>query len=860
MQLVEREEPLAALDRHLAAAAAAGRVVVLSGDAGVGKTALVTSWVRQRGGVRLHWGTCDGSATPCPLDPMLEAMPSLLAMPDLDDRFALLARVLADLRDGESSTPVLVLEDAHWADEATLDLLRAVGRRIGTTRALVVLTYRADEVAPGHPLAQLLGDLATSSLHRVEVAPLSPEGVRRLAGDASVDAALLHRRTGGNAFFVSEVLAARGEELPATVRDAVRARLARLTDGTRAALDVVAVFGRPAELDLLEALLGEGVSCLDEAVAAGVLVAQGDALRFRHELARETVDADIPPLRRLALHRQLVSVMRGPLATVDPARVAHHAEAARMGPLVVETAALAARRAAQFGGHREAVQQYQRALRFATGDDHRLPLLRGLGYELYLVGRTDEALSAFGDVLAIARQREDLLVMGTCHRWLSRLHWFAGRRAAAESHGLRALELLADAEPGFEPAMAFSNYAQLRMLADDRDGAVQWGQRAIAMGEAIGSEEVVVHALNNVGTARLRAGDGELGRQQLEESLERALAGNLHEHAARAYSNLGWQAVDDYALADAERWVGAGLEFCRDRDLDSWLLYLTGNRARLRLLLGRLDEAAEDAARVLASPHVAAVNRISPLLVAGLVCARRGASLAGELDEALAVAVPTEELQRVAPVAAARAEAAWLSGDVASMDESLDQAYALALRIGSPWCRGELAVWLQLAGRLTSPPGEVAMPYALQLSGEHAAAADAWAGLGCAYHSAMALATSSSPEDVRRAVVALDTLGAPAAAARAAQHVARLGGRTVRGPRPTTRSHPAGLTAREVEVLDQLLLGSSNADIAAALGVTTRTAEHHVAAVCAKLGARTRREAAESARARGMGSHPPQGG
>lgn len=226
MELLEREGPLRELEAALEdALAGAGRVALVSGEAGIGKTALIEAFTRaHRNTVRVLWGACDALFTPRPLGPLFDMAgqtggPLLAALNSDANRNVIFSAMLAEL---QRRPTLLVFEDVHWADEATLDLLRFLGRRIARTSALLVLTYRDDELGPRHPLRLLLGDLtAPNYTRRIAVAPLSEAAARTLVGERRIDVAALHRQTGGNPFFISEVLEAGGGGIPSTVRDAV---------------------------------------------------------------------------------------------------------------------------------------------------------------------------------------------------------------------------------------------------------------------------------------------------------------------------------------------------------------------------------------------------------------------------------------------------------------------------------------------------------------------------------------------------------------------------------------------------------------------------------------------------------------
>jgi predicted ATPase len=288
MALLERDSQLRATSGWLAEAAAGhGRLVFVAGEAGVGKTAFVQRVAQDAAGTaRVAVGACDGASTPAPLGPLVEMLPELPAglWPPGAVRHDVFAHLVAALRPPAPARPyLLVVEDAHWGDESTLDLLLHLSRRIHTCRALVLVTYRPEDVAADHLLRRVLGDAATAAgTRRLDLSPLSPAAVGQLAGGrAGVDAEELHRRTRGNPFFVTEVLAAGSAAVPATVRDAVLARTTRLSESARHALDVVALAGARAEVALIEAVLGAGLHAIDEPIERGILLLTGGELTFR---------------------------------------------------------------------------------------------------------------------------------------------------------------------------------------------------------------------------------------------------------------------------------------------------------------------------------------------------------------------------------------------------------------------------------------------------------------------------------------------------------------------------------------------------------------------------------------------------
>jgi DNA-binding CsgD family transcriptional regulator/tetratricopeptide (TPR) repeat protein len=853
VDLLERSRPLEELGRLTTEAASGrGRLVLVGGEAGVGKTTLVrqfTSTVPAR--VRLLWGACDPLSLPRPLGPLVDVAPALGdAFSRLLDVEAPRARLFATLRDVLGvSTHVLVLEDMHWADDASLDLLRYLGRRIDSTRSLVVATYRDDEVGPRHPLRVALGDLATSNaVHRLKLESLTHDGVRRLAAGSGLDPVELHRRTGGNPFFVTEVIAAGGTSMPPTLRDAVLARVARLTTSGRRTLEAAAVLGSRFPPALLAEVDGGDDQRLEECLGSGVLIRDAGLIAFRHELSRDAILEAMLPGQGAELHGKALAARRESSSHPDSFEtLAHHAEAAGDGEAVLELAPLAARRAAELGSHREAAAQYGRALRWADAlpPSERAGLYESRSYECYLTGQMEEALSARQQALSIWSELGDAMKVGESHRWLSRLSWWLGRSQDAENHARQSLAVLEGAEPGPQLAWAYSHFAQIHMLAARRQQAVEWGNRAIALAEQLGEREVLCHALNNVGVANSHHGSGESGVLLLERSLALALELEHDEHVARAYTNLSTISVYARRLGAARRHLQAGLEYCTEHDLDSWRLYMTGWLAVCEFWEGGYAQAARLAEEMLKYPRLA-VARIQPLLVLGRLRTRCGDDQAWEvLDEAWALASGTGELQRVGPVAAARAEAAWLAEDFSRVHNEAQFAFDLALDRHDPWAIGEVGFWLWRAGRIDGSPQGAAEPYALQMDGQARKAAECWRAIGAPYETAMALADLDDERSLREAHQIFERLRATPMADRVGRRLRARGVRDLtRRPRTSTRSNPSGLTARELEVLRLVADGLRNADIGERLFVSAKTIDHHVSSLLGKLGARTRSEAA----------------
>ncbi len=862
--LLERAPFLANLGQRLEESRETGRLVLVGGEAGVGKTALLRRFcLVHAGAVRALWGACDPLFTPRPLGPLLdiaertggplEQVLKREAKPH--EVVAVLLRILRS-----SSPSIIVLEDVHWADEATLDVLRLAARKVESAPALFVASYRDDELDRSHPLRLVLGELVTlPAVSRLRLPPLSPAAVEALARPFRVDADELYRKTGGNPFYVTEVLSAGGAEVPPTVRDAVLARVARLRPGAQRLLECVAVVPARVELSLLETVGGDAFASLDECLSSGMLQVEAGAVAFRHDLARLAVEDAIPGHRRIELHRRVLSALAGSTAS-DPTRLAHHAEMAGDAEAVLAYARAAGERAARAHAHREAAAQYARALRFA-GDlppEPRAELLERRSHECYLTDQFNEAIETHKRALECRRKHGDRRKEGDSLRAFSRLLWCAGRIVEAEKPAREAVALLEQFPPGRELAMAYSNISSLYMNAEDGEGTIAWGSRALELAQRLDEPEVLVHTLNNFGTMELLRGMPE-GRQKLERSIKLAEQAGLEEQVGRAFIHLAWAAARTRRFDLADR-IAVGIEYCSERGLDLWLFYLVAYRARLELDQGRWTEAADSAAFLLRDPHSATLLRILALGVLGLVRARRGdPDHRPLLDEALVLAAGVDELQHTAPVAGARAESAWLEGNSRAINDETRLAFERALKVGDPWTIGELAYWRWRAGLLETPPARAAEPYALQIAGEWERAAQLWTEIGCPYEAALALADADDEAVLRRSLEELQRLGAATAAAMVTRRLRQLGARDIpRGPQPSTRAHPAGLTSRETEILALMARGLRNNEMARHLHVSLRTVDHHVSSVLAKLGVRSRTEAVAEASRRGFLAQTPQ--
>ncbi len=861
-RLLERDEAHAQLDADLERARlGSGRVALVGGEAGVGKTSLVRTFTGlHEGEVRVVWGACEALFTPRPLGPVYDiahGLEGFAAEPPTTS--AARTRYFGALLDELRSQPtVAVFEDVHWADEATLDALKYLGRRVDHAPSLLVLTFRDDEVGVSHPLRQLLGDLPSATTTRVSLLPLSIEAVGELARRAEQSPRGLYEATGGNPFYVTEVLAGEGGDVPATVSDAVLARASRLSPGGRRLLDAVAVVPGSVEIWLLEELAGDDMAHFAECLASGMLTPSSLGVGFRHELGRLAIEHALTPDRRIGLNEGALRALAArPEEGRDLSALAHHADAAGNGEEVLRFAPAAAARASAVGAHREAAEQYARALSYHVAADHdRLSLLEGYATETTLTGRYAESVETRNEAIAIARALDDRLRLGENLARLPTATIPVGLNEVAENANREAIEILEELPPGRELATAYGFRGYLRMLSRDNAEGVRWGERALELALRVDDADIQAFSLNTIGVSHVMAGEIAEGTPYLQRSLDLARENGLPQRVANAYSMLASGLGEMYELEESERWAREFIAFAAENDLDD--AYIRSWLAAALVYLGRWDEGTALAQELLAD-EISAISRITALIALGRVRARRGdPSVWDVLDEALETSLAGGHLQRLGHVHAARAEAAWLAGD---FDRALEEAravYGLSLDKRHLWFAGELAYWQWKVGELDDAPDWIAEPYASQIAGDARAAAAAWAARGCVYESARALAESGVEDDLRAALVVFEELGAGPAALAARQSLRALGASVPRGPRASTRDNPAALTSRELEVLGLVAEGLKNAEIAKRLVVSPRTVDHHVSAILRKLDASTRGEAVAQATALDLLAREPQ--
>lgn len=864
MTLTGREHEFDQLAARAAAARTGrGGAVMVLGESGAGKTSFVEAFIDrvsdQFGATgRVLWGACDPLSTPRPLGPIRDLAHEFSSttrelLTDGDQPYDIFAALFDELK-AQPST--LVIDDLQWADQGTIDLFRFLLRRAPRTHLLTIGIARDDDVSVTHPLRGLLGDVARSPhAQSLYVAPLDVAAITTLVGDRDVDPAWLHRVTGGNAFFVCEMLDHDGADLPTTVRDAILARTADLDTGAWDLLNLLTC-APGAIADHLLAGLGVTLPALRSLNEAKLIKRDARGVAFRHDLCRRAISSVIPPGAEPGLHRRFIDA-HSVDAHPDPAVLTHHALGTGDKDLITSAGVEAGQTAARSGAHTQATEFFEIALQRGglLSGPAEAELLELLAEQYYLVDRLDDAIQACRRAMRIRQETGFDVAVSADHHALAVYEWYNANRAVSDHHVVDAIATLDGTAAQQDP----SRLGQLgHAFAMEAFLAVQSSRLEAAARTLVRARDIASAANDPALTVRVRLIEGLCdilsGQEDARDTMLSMLAAGprqIDETYSSGYTSLSYFDVEQRRLSAASNLLDICIPMMNEHDLPICHVVQLGSRSRLKLLIGDWDDALVDADQVLDNPS-APLARTWPLLIRGVVSLRRTGDDAGRLEEAWQLTCRFGERIRMLPVAAAIVERCWLTGVA---DRRLDDYRALLDSTpvtGLEWGRGELAMWLRRIDK-TVTADSVAEPYGLLFDGQFEAAAEAFHRLSTPYDAALALVESGDPELARRALDVLDRLSADAVAAKVRADLRARGTMAVPAPRrATTLANPAGLTRRQVEVLRLLEDGLTNAELAERLFLSVKTVDHHVSAILTKLEVTKRRDAVRRAREVGI--------
>jgi DNA-binding CsgD family transcriptional regulator/tetratricopeptide (TPR) repeat protein len=866
MELLERDDylnSLAAYYRH--AENGNGHTLFLTGEAGIGKTTLVNHFIKTiEHTACVFAGACDSLFTPRPLGPLFDVATQIDDFIDLlkneKDRSLIFAALVQRL--SSSAKPVvLIFEDIHWADEATLDLIKFLARRVYRHKCLFLLTYRDDEVRPGHPLAAVFGELPSGHFSKLPVNRFSREAVDHLAvAKGFTSGQKLFDLTGGNPFYVMEILERGGAEIPERVKDSILTHFHGRNEATKALWEFFSILPSPnIELSIARRIESDFANCIEHCIAAGVIVSRPGQLSFKHELFRMAIEETLSPSRRKSLHKKMLEIIDEVSAgSVNLSQLVHHARYADERELVMRIAPQAAKEAAAVGAHMEASKLYATAIEYTDKNEPALiELYAHHAYECYLTNQLPAALASQQRVLDMWRQKGEKVKEGDTLRFLSRLWWFAGDQRKAFDFAVQAIDVLEEDIPTRERALAYSNLSQLSMLCLDMDNALLWGNEAIELAKQLQDQEIECHALTNIGAALYKEPSLESkGAEHLERSLSIALKNGFHEHAARVYTNLSSISVLFRRYEKAMTVLNEGLKYCEEQELSLSLFCMHSWRARLLFETGKWDEAESIARSLKNNLHHSTIFRIESMAILARLFTRRGMFEEARvlLKDAYAMAVPTGEAQRVIPVLIARLELSWINGNALPLEEIQHAERTLFPYRDHSWYYSEFTYWIRKCG-IQNTVGlgvEFTEHFNLGFEGQWKAAAELWEKTGCPYEQALALFDGDEVHQ-KQALLILNELGASATHEMLKSRLKFKGIKKIpRGPNESTRSNPAQLTNRQIDILVLLKEGLQSAEIANKLFISPKTVDNHISAILSQFDVKSRAKAVVEARKMGI--------
>jgi ATP/maltotriose-dependent transcriptional regulator MalT len=851
MELIERDGFLSTLETMFESVTEGeGHCILLSGEAGIGKTSLIKSFHKEKkDSCKIYQGTCDALFTPRPLAPIYDIIWQIQndtqekELQNVDR--SLLFNQLFNGLEQQKKPVIIIIEDIHWADEATLDFIKFFARRISRIHCLFILSYRDNEILDNHPLRNVLGQLPSDSLTRLQLQPLSRHAVEKMAEERGYKGEDVFSISGGNPFYVTEILASYSPGVPENIKDAILSVYHKQGQGTKNAWEICSVIPEGLEINRFGKIKSSWDEGMDHCFALQIVIIKKNRVVFKHELYRRTIEGSLSPFKRIALNKTMLDLFLDSFeAEGEIERIVHYAKNANENKLVVKYAPIAARQAACVGAHIEASKLFLTAIEYSDGndEDQMVELYQSYAYECYLTNQTKDAIIYQGKAQKIWQKKNEVERAGHSLSFLSRLWWFDGNRQEAEKYGKQAIEILASQPASKAKAMAYSNMSQLKMLSDETAECIEWGNKAIEMAKEIKDDEILCHAMNNVGTVLWKTNfSNESGKNMLFTSLDTALKNSFHEHAARSYSNIAsiYLLYKEYELA--KQVLEVGLNYCEERNLDASKNYKLYAKAKMFFETGDWRQASLILENLLLNPSQLGSVKTTALSLQAIIKIRKGEEDALDcLNEAKLLAMKTKEHGRIIPVMIAELEYEWLTGKQRLTEEELKLSIELVQKVDNNVINNEYAFWLKKVRNQDIVLSRLYEPYKRLKEGKVRSSAAFWEALGCPFEKAFALYTGNE-DDMKNALLIFQQIGADAVYEKIKMEMRAVGIKKIpRGLRESTKTNPAQLTNRELDVLHLLQKGSQNKEIAGTLFISPKTADHHISNILFKLDVKSR--------------------
>lgn len=823
-QLLERDREFdqlasalrSARDRH-------GMVALVSGEAGIGKTTLVRRFLRTLpGDIRALAGSCEDLIAARVLGPFREMLPGT-PMGNADAAADLL---IAQAERAAGGALVAVVDDVQWADDASLDVIRYIGRRIGTLSLLLVVIFRTEQEPENARLRRVLGALSGHSTLRLELAGLSDDAVRAWSEDAGVAWERV-AGLGGNPFLVSEVLAARGADLPERVRDAIVGRVCALPDDVRDLMATLAICPRSIELSILADLHPRYARQLATGERAGLCEVRRGAASYRHEIARRAVEWSLTETERTVRHGRVLAALRE--HHVDPSRMLHHAVNAGDADAIASIAPIAAGLAADAEAHSEALTASLAALDVA---DRLTPasVAELLSLAARAAFRLDRAAEAWEHVcaaerVAAAAELDDATQAGI----LMDKARYAGvlgdadavaecsRAVIARYHGALAAPV----------ARAHETLANLAVLAGESERAIREARTAERIASSLGDTAAAARAAVPLGIAYATTGQVGDGTRILLQARQALRDARDADNEARAVTNLAIVALAADDAVTAREWFEEAAALGSRREHAAVGYFAAAHLAHLDILEGRWDAADAALSALVSQTQDAPPMRALPEAFLGRLLIRRGDERGrAMLEEAVGFAQRSGMIRRVLFCAVPLLELAWLDDDPERGEHWGWLSIDLARTCNSRFALRDAAGWLRRLGLDALVPSD---------------AFDGARRTGARPFDDALTLVDRTDGSAARGVRELDAIGADATAGRVRAWL-RARGETRIPRRGAQRFGP--LTRRQREILELVAGGRHTSDIAAHLHLSPRTVDNHIAAAMERLDVTSRTEAA----------------